>query len=68
MHGRAYVYPLGLRYSIQRYYPQRDLRVFYGPEELDRILEARNIERNPRTFLYQYVPDQECLEEINAWK
>jgi MFS family permease len=66
MHGRAYVYPLGLRYSILRLYPGRDLRVFYGSDELDRILEARNIERNPHAFFFQYVPDQKCLEEIEG--
>jgi len=55
-HGHALVYPLGLQPSIERYYPGRNLRVFYGPGDASEIL--RSVESNPNTILYQYAADQ----------
>jgi hypothetical protein len=62
-HGHAYVYPLGLRSSIARYYPGRNLRIFYGSGEMNEIAEVMN---EPNVHFFQYIPDQGSIEEVSA--
>jgi len=65
MYGHAYVYPLGLKSSIERFYPGRNLQVFYGPGEMNEITEGRNIESR-ETIFFKYVPDERGIEEVIA--
>jgi hypothetical protein len=65
MHGHAYVYPLGLKSSIERFYPGRNLQVFYGPGDMREILGGRDI-NDPNTILFRYVPDHGSIEEVVA--
>ncbi len=63
MHGHAYVYPIGLDYSIKRFYPGREIQVLYGPGEINEILERSNLKSSSALF-FNYLPDSRSIEEI----
>jgi hypothetical protein len=65
MHGHAYVYPLGLDFSIERFYPGRSLQVIYGSEKMDRIIEKAKPE-GPNTLYFNYIPDRQAIVEIES--
>ena len=64
MYGSAYVYPLGLGHAIKKYYKGLDLRVFYGSNDIEYILKARNISDDANTYFFEYVRDERCISKI----
>ena len=65
MYGRAYVYPLGLRSSIQRYYPGRSLEDIYGEGEIHEVLPA-NKRSAPDALFFRYNHEHRRIEEIDT--
>ncbi len=62
-HGHAYVYPLGLEASIQRFYPTRNLRIIYGPSEMTSLTDKTK-PRGAHILYFNYVPERQGIEEI----
>ncbi len=67
MYGRAYVYPLGLRTSIQGYYPGRSLNIFYGEGEVHEILSKNGI-TSRGAVLFRYQPEQRRIAEVDSFQ
>ncbi len=62
-YGHAYVYPLGLRSSVARFYPGRNLQVIYGPGDLKAVVEYAELE-GPDIYYFNYFPGKQGIEEV----
>jgi hypothetical protein len=63
MAGHAYVYPLGLKASIERFYPGRNLQVFYGAGSFEEVTAGQPIP-DQNTLYFQFMTEQGVVEEI----
>ena len=63
MYGHAYVYPLGLKAAIQRFYPGRRLQVIYGPGPMDETVSGKAIDTS-NSLYFHYRPDQGGVREV----
>ncbi len=63
MLGHAYVYPVGLDFSIRRFYPGRSIEVIYGPDAMDRIIKEKKPDASNYMY-FNYLSDQQAIREV----